>query len=92
MRIINIRGDSMSGTIKLGDLLFVFVDINTKEFDRDRIYAFLYEDTDHVKRLQKMKDKLLVISDNKSYSAWDPIERDEMNKVFVFGKVVGSIP
>ena len=90
IRIINVRGDSMSGTIEPGDLLFV--DINVKSFDGDGIYAFLYDDTAHVKRLQKMKDKLLVISDNKSYAAWDPIEKDEMNRVFVFGKVIGSMP
>ncbi|HHR0666338.1 TPA: XRE family transcriptional regulator, partial [Klebsiella pneumoniae] len=86
IRIINVRGDSMSGTIEPGDLLFV--DISVKSFDGDGIYAFLYDDTAHVKRLQKMKDKLLVISDNKSYAAWDPIEKDEMNRVFVFGKVI----
>ena len=51
-----------------------------------------YDDTAHVKRLQMMKDKLLVISDNKSYSPWDPIEKDEMNRVFIFGKVIGSMP
>ncbi|HIB7987596.1 TPA: S24 family peptidase, partial [Klebsiella pneumoniae] len=79
IRIINVRGDSMSGTIEPGDLLFV--DISVKSFDGDGIYAFLYDDTAHVKRLQKMKDKLLVISDNKSYAAWDPIEKDEMNRV-----------
>ncbi len=90
IRIINVRGDSMSGTIEPGDLLFV--DISVKSFDGDGIYAFLYDDTAHVKRLQKMKDKLLVISDNKIYAAWDPIEKDEMNRVFVFGKVIGSMP
>ncbi|HBQ7927579.1 TPA: helix-turn-helix transcriptional regulator [Klebsiella pneumoniae] len=90
IRIINVRGDSMSGTIEPGDLLFV--DISVKSFDGDGIYAFLYDDTAHIKRLQKMKDKLLVISDNKSYAAWDPIEKDEMNRVFVFGKVIGSMP
>lgn len=90
IRIINVRGDSMSGTIKLSDLLFV--DITVKSFDSDGIYAFLYDDTAHVKRLQIMKDKLLVISDNKSYSPWDPIEKDEMNQVFIFGKVIGSMP
>nr|HCF8965763.1 helix-turn-helix transcriptional regulator [Klebsiella pneumoniae] len=90
IRIINVRGDSMSGTIEPGDLLFV--DISVKSFDGDGIYAFLYDDTAHVKRLQKMKDKLLVISDNKSYAAWEPIEKDEMNRVFVFGKVIGSMP
>lgn len=90
VRIINVRGDSMSGTIEPGDLLFV--DISVNNFDGDGIYAFLYDDTAHVKRLQKMKDKILVISDNKSYTPWDPIERDEMNRVFVFGKVIGSMP
>ncbi|EPJ0505787.1 XRE family transcriptional regulator [Klebsiella pneumoniae] len=90
IRIINVRGDSMSGTIEPGDLLFV--DVSVRKFDGDGIYAFLYDDTAHVKRLQKMKDKLLVISDNKSYAAWDPIEKDEMNRVFVFGKVIGSMP
>jgi len=90
IRIINVRGDSMSGTIEPGDLLFV--DISVKSFDGDGIYAFLYDDTAHVKRLQKMKDKLLVISDNKIYAAWDPIEKDELNRVFVFGKVIGSMP
>ncbi|WP_313506764.1 helix-turn-helix transcriptional regulator [Kosakonia sacchari] len=90
IRIINVRGDSMSGTIEPGDLLFV--DISVKNFDGDGIYAFLYDDTAHVKRLQKMKDKLLVISDNKIYAPWEPIEKDEMNRVLIFGKVIGSMP
>lgn len=90
MRIINVRGDSMSGTIEPGDLLFV--DIGVRSFDGDGIYAFLYDDTAHVKRLQMMKDRLLVLSDNKTYSPWDPITREEMNRVLIFGKVVGSMP
>lgn len=90
IRIINVRGDSMSGTIEPGDLLFV--DISVQQFDGDGIYAFIYDDTSHVKRLQKMKDKLLVISDNQTYLPWDPIEKEEMNRIFVFGKVIGSMP
>lgn len=90
IRIINVRGDSMSGTIEPGDLLFV--DISIQHFDGDGIYAFIYDDTSHVKRLQKMKDKLLVISDNPTYRPWEPIEKEEMNKIFVFGKVIGSMP
>lgn len=90
IRIINVRGDSMSGTIEPGDLLFV--DISVQHFDGDGIYAFIYDETSHVKRLQKMKDKLLVISDNHTYQPWDPIEKEEMNKIFIFGKVIGSMP
>lgn len=90
LRIINVRGDSMSGTIEPGDLLFV--DIDVQRFDGDGIYAFLYDDIAHVKRLQMMKDQLRVLSDNKTYEPWEPIEREEMNRVFIFGKVIGSMP
>ncbi|VFS33821.1 putative phage repressor protein CI [Enterobacter cancerogenus] len=79
IRIINVRGDSMSGTIEPGDLLFV--DISVQQFDGDGIYAFIYDETSHVKRLQKMKDKLLVISDNQTYRPWEPDRkrRNEQN-------------
>lgn len=90
IRMINVKGDSMSGTIEPGDL--IFVDISIQYFDGDGIYAFLYDDTAHVKRLQKMKDCLLVLSDSSKYQAWDPITRDEMNRVFIYGKVIGSVP
>lgn len=90
IRIINVRGDSMSGTIEPGDLLFV--DISVQCFDGDGIYAFIYDETAHVKRLQKMKDKILVISDNKTYTPWEPIEKEEENRMLIFGKVIGSMP
>jgi phage repressor protein C with HTH and peptisase S24 domain len=90
IRMINVKGDSMSGTIEPGDL--IFVDISVRSFDGDGIYAFLYDDTAHVKRLQKMKDYLLVLSDSSRYQTWDPITRDEMNRVFIYGKVIGSVP
>jgi Predicted transcriptional regulator len=76
IKIINVRGDSMSGTIEPGDLLFV--DISVQSFDGDGIYAFIYDETAHVKRLQKMKDKILVISDNKTYTPWEPIEKEKL--------------
>lgn len=90
MRIINVKGDSMSGTLEPDDLLYV--DVSITAFDGDGIYAFLYDETAHVKRLHKMKDKLIVISDNKVYPQWEPIEREEMNRVTIFGKVIGSMP
>lgn len=89
LRIINIKGDSMSGTFESGDLLFIDISIN--QYDGDGIYAFLYDDIAHVKRIQMMKDKLLVTSDNKNYIPWDPIAKDESNRIVIFGKIVGSI-
>lgn len=90
LRIINVKGDSMAGTIEPGDLLYV--DISVQHFEGDGIYAFLYSDVTHVKRLQMVKDQLLVLSDNKGYTPWGPIEKDEMNRLFIFGKVIGSMP
>lgn len=90
VKMINVRGDSMSGTIEPGDL--IFVDVSVNNFDGDGIYAFLYDDTAHVKRLQKMKSQLFVLSDSDRYRTWDPIEREEMNRVLIYGKVIGSVP
>ena len=70
IRIGNVRGDSMSGTIK--PVICCSLISRIKSFDGDVSMRFLYDDTAHVKRLQMMKDKLLVISDNKSaFSPWD---------------------
>lgn len=90
IRIINVRGDCMTGTLEPGDLLFV--DISVQRFDGDGIYAFIYDETTHVKRLQKMKDKILVISDNKTYAPWEPIVKEEINRMHIIGKVIGSMP
>ncbi|ARZ01779.1 transcriptional regulator [Yersinia ruckeri] len=90
VKMINVRGDSMSGTIEPGDL--IFVDVSVQYFDGDGIYAFLYDDTAHVKRLQKMKSQLLVLSDSDRYRTWDPIENEEMNRMLIYGKVIGSVP
>lgn len=80
----------MTGTLEPGDLLFV--DISVQRFDGDGIYAFIYDETTHVKRLQKMKDKILVISDNKTYAPWEPIVKEEINRMHIIGKVIGSMP
>lgn len=87
VKILTVKGDSMSGTIEAGDL--VFVDVSKRYYDGDGIYIFVYEDTLFVKRLQKIKDRILVISDNKHYAQWE-ILKDEMNDFFVQGKVLLS--
>jgi phage repressor protein C with HTH and peptisase S24 domain len=62
-----------------------FVDISVQQFDGDGIYAFIYDDTSHVKRLQKMKDKLLVISDNQTYLHGSD-RKEEMNRYSCLAK------
>ena len=80
----------MSGTIEPGDLLFV--DISVKSFDGDGIYAFLYDDTAHVKRLQKMKDKRWLSQITRVMQPGTDRERRDEPGVRVRQKVIGSMP
>lgn len=85
VKVITVNGDSMEGTINPGDE--IFVDISVNHFDGDGIYVFVFGRSLHVKRLQMLKDKLVVISDNAAYERW-PIENNEEDQLFVMGKVL----
>jgi phage repressor protein C with HTH and peptisase S24 domain len=87
IKLINVNGDSMEGTINPGDLIFIDVSIN--QFVGDGIYVFSFDDKIHVKRLQLVKDKLMVISDNSKYVVWEITEEDE-GRFHVSGKVLLS--
>ncbi|AWX15584.1 phage repressor [Mergibacter septicus] len=85
IKLINVKGDSMSPTLECGDL--IFVDISIQKYDGDGIYIFSYGETLFVKRLQMAGDKLFVLSDNKSYEKWDITEKN-FYKFRVQGKVL----
>jgi len=87
VKLINVRGDSMQGTIEPGDL--IFVDISVCTFDGDGIYVFDFNGDTYVKRLQKVKYELLVISDNDRYREWS-ISPDEIDMLHVSGRVMLS--
>jgi len=87
IKILTVKGDSMSGTLEAGDL--VFVDISKGSYDGDGIYVFVFGGTLFVKRLQKVKDRILVISDNKHYSQWEVLS-NEMDQIYIQGKVLLS--
>ncbi|MDC7860846.1 XRE family transcriptional regulator [Pantoea ananatis] len=87
IKMINVRGDSMAGTIEPGDL--VFVDVSVHSVDGDGIYVFGFDEKIHIKRLQSVPDKLLVLSDNPQYREWQ-IDRENEHRFFVFGKVMIS--
>ncbi|EIJ9325760.1 helix-turn-helix transcriptional regulator, partial [Salmonella enterica] len=87
VKLINVRGDSMQGTIEPGDL--IFVDIGVNYFDGDGIYVFDFSGDLYVKRLQKIKSQLLVLSDNPLYKEWQ-ITKEEMEMLHVCGKVLLS--
>lgn len=87
VKLINVRGDSMEGTIEPGDL--IFVDVSVPYFDGDGIYVFDFNGDTFVKRLQKVKTELFVISDNPRYREWT-ISADEMPMLHVAGRVMLS--
>lgn len=87
VKLINVRGDSMQGTIEPGDL--IFVDVGVNHFDGDGIYVFDFSGDLFVKRLQKIKSQLHVLSDNPLYREWQ-ITDEEMDMLHVCGKVLLS--
>ncbi|EEW8806255.1 LexA family transcriptional regulator [Escherichia coli] len=89
IKAINAHGDSMKDTINPEDL--VFVDISVHTFNGDGIYAFTYSGTSHIKRLQRVKDTLTVISDNPAYKDW-AIEQADFEQLHIDGKVIVSWP
>lgn len=84
IKVITVTGDSMSGTIELGD--YIFVDIAKDYFDGDGIYVFLYKGQLLVKRLQMTHDSLLVRSDNTKYTDWKICEDNEQ-----YLKIIGRV-
>lgn len=89
MKAINAQGDSMQGTIDPEDL--VFIDITVKKFEGDGVYAFTFDGSSHIKRLQKIKSHLVVLSDNPAYREWE-INAHEEDQLFIDGKVIVSWP
>lgn len=87
IKVINLSGDSMQGTFESGDA--IYIDISKRSFEGDGIYVFTFGRNLYVKRLQVIKDKLIVISDNKSYRDWD-IAEHEMDQLYIHGKVMLS--
>ncbi|CQH54879.1 TPA: XRE family transcriptional regulator [Yersinia enterocolitica] len=87
VKLINVRGDSMSGTMESGDA--IYVDISVNYFDGDGIYVFDFNGDTYVKRLQKIKNLLYVISDNPHYKEWY-ITPEEVDMFHVSGKVILS--
>ena len=68
IKIVSVKGDSMSPTFENFDLLFV--DTSITYYDGDGIYIFTFDDHTFVKRIQKVGRTFNAISDNKHYGTW----------------------
>lgn len=87
LKIINVSSDSMQGTFENGDI--IYIDITVNQFQNDGIYVFTFENRLYVRRLQMIKNKLVVLSDNKKYRDWE-ILTDEFDQLGIHGKVILS--
>ncbi|WP_411063268.1 helix-turn-helix domain-containing protein [Vibrio rotiferianus] len=86
-RLLNMEGDSMLPTLKDKSILAIE---ELGNFKQDGVYVFTFDSTLYVKRLQKNRDGIKVISDNPIYDAWF-INRDEVDTpIFtIHGRVTG---
>ncbi len=88
--IINAVGDSMYPLIDNND--FIIVDLSQKQFLTEGIYVIRIDDTLLVKKLQKIPNGVILVSENPQYK---PIELTTDNfasdNIAIIGKVVSVI-
>ena len=85
VKVMTVDGDSMCPTIQSGDRLFF--DISVRNFKVDGVYAFVFGQHFHVKRLQMQGDRLAVLSDNSAYEKWY-INEGNQDQLYVMGKAL----
>ncbi|MBR0128981.1 MAG: S24 family peptidase [Neisseriaceae bacterium] len=87
IRVLTVKGDSMSGTIEDGSVLFV--DESVRYFNGDGLYILLTPNGLKAKRLQiTVSGSLNVISDNPRYPI-ETVPKEEIDTIQICGKVKG---
>ena len=85
VKVMTVDGDSMCPTIQSGDRLFF--DVSVRSFKVDGVYAFVFGQHFHVKRLQMQGLQLAVLSDNPAYKDWYVTE-DNQDQLYIMGKAL----
>lgn len=85
VKVMTVDGDSMCPTIQSGDRLFF--DVSVRNFKVDGVYAFVFGQHFHVKRLQMQGLQLAVLSDNPAYKDWYVTE-DTQDQLYIMGKAL----
>ncbi|WED26424.1 helix-turn-helix domain-containing protein [Vibrio sp. DW001] len=86
-KMLYMQGDSMVPTLQDGSLVAIEA---IENFVNDGIYVFDWEGELFIKRLQRVKDGVQVMSDNDKYKTWE-ITRGEMQdrQFIIMGRVTG---
>lgn len=85
VKVMTVDGDSMCPTIQSGDRLFF--DVSVRNFKVDGVYAFVFGQHFHVKRLQMQGLQLVVLSDNPAYKDWYVTEENQ-DQLYIMGKAL----
>ena len=85
VKVMTVDGDSMCPTIQSGDRLFF--DVSVRNFKVDGVYAFVFGQHFHVKRLQMQGLQLAVLSDNPAYKDWYVTEENQ-DQLYIMGKAM----
>lgn len=85
VKVMTVDGDSMCPTIQSGDRLFF--DVSVRSFKVDGVYAFVFGQHFHVKRLQMQGLQLAVLSDNPAYKDWYVTEESQ-DQLYIMGKAL----
>lgn len=85
IKVMTVDGDSMCPTIQSGDR--IFFDISVRNFKADGVYAFVFGQHFHVKRLQMQGLQLAVLSDNPAYKDWYVTEENQ-DQLYIMGKAL----
>lgn len=84
--LVEVRGDSMVGTLEDGDL--VLVDMRQNRLDASAVFVIVVDDALLVKRVQKKLNGSVVIkSDNTAYEA-ETLSGDQLHGLQIMGRVV----
>ena len=85
--IINAVGDSMYPLIDNND--FIIIDLSQKQFLTEGIYVIHIDDTLLVKKLQKIPNGVILVSENPQYKPIElTIDNFTSDNVAIIGKVV----
>lgn len=84
--LVEVRGDSMAGTLDDGDL--VLIDMRQNRLDVSAVFVIQVDDALLVKRVQrKLNGTVVIKSDNHAYEA-ETLEGDQLASLKIMGRVV----
>nr|OED52904.1 hypothetical protein BEI47_18580 [Aliivibrio fischeri] len=86
-KMLHVQGDSMSPTLQSNSLIAIE---EVDSFSDDGIYVFTWDNDLFVKRLQRTKAGIKVISDNTVYEPWEILSDEMRGEGFIIrGRVTG---